>query len=240
MKLLFVGCTLLVLSSVSAVAGTRYLSGLTSLKYNDTDSILMGSGQTVTIDDATGWVTEGRLAPNTTQWAKYGPGRTAIFLQNSMIKFSGGYASDGYLYDMGGVQSLSYGSAHTAAFLERSHINFAGGYVSGGYVSESSSWLPYNSAYGLVHVNSAAKVEFTPGADGTGALAKAVLVSATWLYYGPGRNAQFRASGVFTSFSGGYVSQGVLETTTWLTTRTGVVQVAASTICTFSGGYYTP
>lgn len=234
-KLLLVA-GLVAASFTKAVAGTQYIASLTSFHYNATDTILMEGGQTVTIDDGTGWVTAGRIRNTSAVSVKYSSTRSALFLGNSLMSFSGGYVSDGYLY--GSVQNLYYGSTESGIFNANSHITFSGGYVSTGYLDSSSSWHPYGS--GTVQINVAARADFKPGPAGTGVLAKAVLASATFLSYGPSRIANFRASGVFTSFLNNYVSNGVLDQATWLTTSSGIVNVPASTICNFSGGYYVP
>lgn len=228
---LIVGCVYCALVSIAS-AGTQYLSSETWMNYGPGRQVLLKAGQTVTFDDGTGYLISGNLSTSFTNNVAYSSTRSVLLGLGTFAQFAGGYLSSGYLTSNSTL--LYYGASSSALFSPNSLVTFSGGYVASGYVTSSFSYLPYGPSR-TVEVNIAAKVEFAGGY-----LSKCVLASPYYIYYGPSRQAYMRASGVFTTFAGGYLAGGVTETNQYLTTSGGLQYVLASTIVAFSGGYYTP
>ena len=201
-----------VISVATPVPSTRALISATYVNYNSSDTAYLAGGQTIIIDTVTGYVIQGLLV-NDSYWVnsylKYGPDQSAQFKYNSLVKFGGGYVSDGYLNESGSSVALNYGPNLATYFYPQSHVQFSGGYVTDGYMNNSGTAVSLYYGPGLsTSFYPQSHIKFSGGYVSEGYMND--FGTSVSLYYGPGRTTDFFAQSHI-KFSGGYVSEGYLN-----------------------------
>lgn len=230
--------SLVTVSVVAPIPATKYVSSMTLFYYGPSRYVYVAGGQSVIVDQMTGYIISGRLRSDAEQHVYYGPGQFTYFARNSMISFAEGYVADGYMANSGDSELLYYGPGRLTRFYPNSHVKFAGGFVTDGYMNNSGdSELLYYGDGRMTRFEPKSHVKFKDGYVVDGYMKNGS--SSAILYYGDGRLARFYPDSHIL-FANGFVSGGWLAESNYLTTRTGSTYVKGGVLCAFVDGYYVP
>lgn len=130
----------------SQVVVTQYIAAETTLRYNADNFVRVAGGQYIDVDSMTGYVTRCRLTmfdPASARFIEralaYAPDKFTVFQPNTVVRFSEGLVSDGFMDNPGDYIILPYGPDRTTRFKPRCHIKFKEGYVSDGYMANAGT-----------------------------------------------------------------------------------------------------
>lgn len=162
MKTKFNSFIILLAISVSSYGGTQYISSVQLRSYG-AGMVSLRASQTITFDDATGFVTAAILDNSSDQTLQYGLGRHAGFQKSSYILFSNGYVSRGQL-KFTQDQYLQYGSLTGGLwFAAGKFTNFTSGFVSYGVTASNQDQIIYYRASQQVAIKRFSEVNFLNG-----------------------------------------------------------------------------
>lgn len=145
LKKILVSTALAVSSVAVSHAGTQVLSVATIKNYGPSRTVVMAGSQTITIDDATGYVTAGYI--DTAQNLYYGSTHFNSFHANSYTTFASNRVTSGYL--LNSTTNLPYGGgAALTTFNTAAVVNFTDGSDGAGYVAKGVLVTATNLPYG--------------------------------------------------------------------------------------------